>query len=557
MPAPSVTTQTGGYRRMPAHRRRNRCRSKAVHLKREVDKFLQTVAPPRHQHKARQCRDPGSAGVTPRLTFRQRGRFGPLMARATASFICQNCGATYGRWQGKCDACGEWNTIAEENAGRPAGPGRAPRTGRLFALAPLAGETHEAPRLASGLPELDRVTGGGFVRGSVLLLGGDPGIGKSTLLIQTASALARGGHRTVYISGEEAVAQTRLRAERLGLSAAPVELAAETSAEDIVATLSEGRTPRLGVIDSIQTMWADAVESAPGTGTQVRGAAQSLIRFAKRTGAAVILVGHVTKEGTIAGPRVIEHMVDAVLSFEGEGSHQFRILRAVKNRFGPTDEIGVFEMTGAGLRQVTNPSELFLSERDLGTPGTAVFAGIEGTRPLLVEIQALVAPTSLGTPRRAVVGWDQNRLSMVLAVLEAHCGVRLGSHDVYLNVAGGLRIQGPGAALAAAPADVTLVPDGASSLANAPLPADAVFFGEISLSGAVRPVRQTAARLKEAAKLGFMRAIVPEVGRDAPAESGLTLTAVGSLTSLVADIAARKPAGARRGNENRRIAEDR
>jgi len=473
------------------------------------------------------------------------------MARATTTFVCQNCGATYGRWQGKCDACGEWNTIAEENAARPAGPGRAPRTGRLFALAPLAGETHEAPRLASGLPELDRVTGGGFVRGSVLLLGGDPGIGKSTLLIQTAAALARGGHRTVYISGEEAVAQTRLRAERLGLAAAPVELAAETSVEDIVATLSEGRTPRLIVIDSIQTMWTDAVESAPGTVTQVRGAAQSLIRFAKRTGAAVILVGHVTKEGTIAGPRVIEHMVDAVLSFEGEGSHQFRILRAVKNRFGPTDEIGVFEMTGAGLRQVTNPSELFLSERDLGTPGTAVFAGIEGTRPLLVEIQALVAPTSLGTPRRAVVGWDQNRLSMVLAVLEAHCGVRLGSHDVYLNVAGGLRIQEPAADLAAAAALV-------SSLANAPLPADAVFFGEISLSGAVRPVRQSGARLKEAAKLGFTRAVLPEVGRDGPAESGLTLTPMGSLTSLVADIAARRPPDRRRtADDGRRIADNR
>ena len=240
-------------------------------------------------------------------------------------------------------------------------------------------------------------------------------------------------------------------------------------------------------------MWTDAVESAPGTVTQVRGSAQALIRFAKRSGAAVILVGHVTKDGQIAGPRVVEHMVDAVLSFEGEGSHQFRILRAVKNRFGPTDEIGVFEMTGSGLREVANPSELFLSERDLGSPGTAVFAGIEGTRPLLVEIQALVAPTSLGTPRRAVVGWDQSRLSMVLAVLEAHCGVRLGGHDVYLNVAGGLRIDEPAADLAAAAALV-------SSLANAPLPADAVYFGEVSLSGAVRPVAQAAARLKEAAE---------------------------------------------------------
>ena len=403
------------------------------------------------------------------------------MSKRHLTFICQNCGAAYNRWQGKCEACGEWNTLTEEGAERPAGPGRKPTKGRRFALEDLAGGSEDAPRLPTGMSELDRVTGGGFVRGSVLLLGGDPGIGKSTLLIQTAAALAKRGQRAVYISGEEAVAQVRLRAERLGLRAAAVELAAETAVEDIIATLSEGATPRLIVIDSIQTMWTDLVEAAPGTVTQVRGSAQALIRFAKRSGATVILVGHVTKDGQIAGPRVVEHMVDAVLSFEGEGSQQFRILRAVKNRFGPTDEIGVFEMTGAGLREVTNPSALFLSERDLGQPGTAVFAGIEGTRPLLVEIQALVAPTSLGTPRRAVVGWDPSRLSMVLAVLEAHCGVKLSGHDVYLNVAGGLRIHEPAADLAAAAALV-------SSLVNAPLPTDAVHFGEISLSGVVRPV---------------------------------------------------------------------
>src|ERR1700720_2877160 len=454
------------------------------------------------------------------------------MARRPPAFVCQNCGAASGRWQGRCEACGEWNTIAEEGAAaeaRAAGPGKPARKGRPFALEPLAGETEDAPRLASGIAELDRVTGGGFVRGSVLLVGGDPGIGKSTLLIQTAAALARGGHRSVYISGEEAVAQVRLRAERLGLGSAPVELAAETSVEDIVATLSQGKTPRFVVIDSIQTMWTDAVESAPGTVTQVRTSAQALIRFAKRSGAAVILVGHVTKDGQIAGPRVVEHMVDAVLSFEGEGSQQFRILRAVKNRFGPTDEIGVFEMTGLGLREVSNPSELFLSERDLGSPGTAVFAGIEGTRPVLVELQALVAPTSLGTPRRAVVGWDPSRLSMVLAVLEAHCGVKLSGHDVYLNVAGGLRIQEPAADLAAAAALV-------SSLVNAPLPTDAVYFGEISLSGAVRPVAQTAARLKEAQKLGFGRAIVPEAAL-AEAPDGFSISTIGTLANLVADIA--------------------
>ena len=457
------------------------------------------------------------------------------MARRDPSFICQNCGAVYGRWQGKCDACGEWNTISEEVATTaiPTMPGRAPRKGRKFALEPLAGEAQDAPRLASGLAEFDRVTGGGLVRGSVLLLGGDPGIGKSTLLIQVAAALAKARQRAVYISGEEAVAQVRLRAERLGLDGAHVELAAETSVEDIIATISDGTTPRLVIINSIQTMWTDMVDSAPGTVTQVRASAQVLIRFAKRSGAAIILVGHVTKDGQIAGPRVVEHMVDAVLSFEGEGSHQFRILRAAKNRFGPTDEIGVFEMTGGGLQEIANPSELFLSDRDLGAPGTAVFAGIEGSRPLLVEIQALVAPTSLGTPRRAVVGWDQSRLSMVLAVLEAHCGVRLSGHDVYLNVAGGLRIQEPAADLAAAAALV-------SSLANAPLPADAVYFGEISLSGAVRPVAQAAARLKEAQKLGFTRAILPESARaESRSDGALTLEYVSNLTNLVADIAAR------------------
>ncbi len=462
------------------------------------------------------------------------------MARSATHFVCQNCGAVTGRWQGKCDACGAWNTISEEPAGRTArvsGPGRAPRKGRPFALETLAGTKEEAPRLASGIGEFDRVTGGGLVRGSVLLVGGDPGIGKSTLLLQIAAALAKaeaaGGarHRVVYVTGEESAAQVRLRAERLALSAVPVAIAAETSVEDVIATLSQGPPFRLVVIDSIQTLWTDAVESAPGTVTQVRAAAQALIAFAKRSGAAVIFIGHVTKDGQIAGPRVVEHMVDAVLSFEGEGGHHFRILRAIKNRFGPTDEIGVFEMTGAGLAEVANPSALFLSERDLGAPGTAVFAGMEGTRPLLVEIQALTAPTAFGTPRRAVVGWDANRLSMVLAVLEAQCGVRLSGHDVYLNVAGGLRIQEPAADLAAAAALV-------SSLAQAALPADAVYFGEVSLSGAVRPVAQPPARLKEAAKLGFKQAFVPEAARvEAGREGALKLTPLAALVDLVAMIA--------------------
>jgi len=448
------------------------------------------------------------------------------MAARAPTFVCQSCGAASARWAGRCEGCGAWNTLVQEGA---AAPTRSSRKGRLFVIEPLQGQTLEAPRLASGIAEFDRVAGGGLVRGSVLLLGGDPGIGKSTLLLDVAAAFARNKHRAVYISGEEAVAQVRLRAERLGLSDATVELAAETSVEDIVTTLSEGRVPQLLVIDSIQTMWTQTVDAAPGTVTQVRGSAGELIRFAKRSGAAVMLVGHVTKDGQIAGPRVVEHMVDAVLSFEGEGSQQFRILRAIKNRFGPTDEIGVFEMTGTGLREVANPSELFLSERELGSAGTAVFAGIEGTRPVLVEIQALVAPTSLGTPRRAVVGWDPSRLSMVLAVLEAHCGVRLSGHDVYLNVAGGLRITEPAADVAAAAALV-------SSLAHAPLPADAVYFGEVSLSGAVRPVAQTAARLKEAQKLGFARAVVPEAARN-EAPEGFALSTIGTLANLVAEIA--------------------
>ncbi|MEP9348863.1 DNA repair protein RadA [Xanthobacter sp. KR7-225] len=458
-----------------------------------------------------------------------------MAKRDQPSFACQACGAVYTRWQGKCDACGGWNTIAEEAAAVaqavPAAQ-RAGRKGRAVALESLEGVGRPAPRLVCGIGELDRVAGGGFVPGSVLLIGGDPGIGKSTLLVQASAALARRGLRVVYVSGEEAVDQVRLRAQRLGLAQSPVGLAAETNAENIIATLAAGPPVHLAVIDSIQTMWSDSVESAPGTVTQVRTSAQLLVRYAKQTGACVILVGHVTKDGQIAGPRVVEHMVDAVFSFEGDGGHQFRILRAQKNRFGPTDEIGVFEMTGTGLCEVANPSELFLSNRDAGAPGTAVFAGMEGTRPVLVEIQALVAPSTLGTPRRAVVGWDPARLSMVLAVLDARCGVRLGGHDVYLNVAGGFRIGEPAADLAVAAALV-------SALTGAPLPADAVYFGEASLTGAVRPVAQGAARLKEAAKLGFGQAVVPPGG--AEGSDGIAVAPVASLAALVAQVAARAP----------------
>jgi DNA repair protein RadA/Sms len=455
------------------------------------------------------------------------------MAKGKSVFVCQNCGAITRRWQGKCESCGEWNTIVEEAeaSGVAASAARRGGKGRAFALEGLEGAASQEARIVTGLNELDRVAGGGLVPGSVALIGGEPGIGKSTLLIQACASLARRNGRVVYISGEESTAQVRLRAWRLGLADAKVELAAETGVEDIVATLSAGEPPSLVIIDSIQTMWSEAVESAPGTVTQVRASAQSLIHFAKRSGAAIILVGHVTKDGQIAGPRVVEHMVDAVMSFEGEGSHAFRILRATKNRFGPTDEIGVFEMTGGGLSEVVNPSALFLAGRDSSSPGAAVFAGIEGARPLLVEIQALVAPTTLGTPRRAVVGWDASRLAMVLAVLEAHGGLKLGQYDVYLNVAGGLKIVEPAADLAAAAALV-------SSLVGANLPADAVYFGEIGLSGAVRPVAHAGLRLKEAAKLGFRRAVAPAANKERDETARIARADISSVASLVAEIAA-------------------
>jgi DNA repair protein RadA/Sms len=450
------------------------------------------------------------------------------MVKSHMSFVCQNCGAASQRWQGRCDSCGGWNTIVEEGAT----PGIGARKGRVFDLSSLnPSACPVAPRIRTGIEEFDRVSGGGFVPGSVVLLGGEPGIGKSTLLLQTCARLATSNRRVVYISGEEAVDQVRLRALRLGLIAAPVELAAETGIEDIVATLSRNIHPSLVVIDSIQTMWTGLIDSAPGTVGQVRAAAQALIRFAKTTGAAVILVGHVTKDGQIAGPRVVEHMVDAVISFEGEGGRSFRILRALKNRFGPTDEIGVFEMTGNGLAEVTNPSAMLLSSCDDSAPGTAVFAGMEGTRPLLVEIQALVAPGLPGTPRRAVVGWDSARLAMVLAVLDAHAGLKLNQHDIYLSVAGGMRVGEPAADLAAAAALV-------SSLSGQSIAAGTVFFGEIALSGAIRPVPHSTARLKEAKKLGFSRATIPQTATEnhAAAGSDLALRGCTHISALVASI---------------------
>jgi DNA repair protein RadA/Sms len=455
------------------------------------------------------------------------------MAKSQLRFVCQACGSAFSKWSGRCDNCGEWNSLVEEAAAAPlpGAKGAGMPKGKAGRLVPLKGDEPPLQRIESGLAELDRVTGGGLVPGSAVLIGGDPGIGKSTLLIQALAALARAGHATVYISGEEAIAQIRLRAERLGLVDAPVLLAAETNLSDVLATLSDGRPPAVTVIDSIQTLWSPAVESAPGTVSQLRAGTEALIRFAKQKASAVLLVGHVTKDGQIAGPRVIEHMVDTVLYFEGDRGHQFRILRAVKNRFGPTDEIGVFEMSDRGLREVQNPSRLFISARETEAPGSAILAGMEGTRPVLTEVQALVSPSPLGTPRRAVVGFDSNRLAMILAVLEARAGLRIGAHDVYLNVAGGLKVREPAADLAAAAALV-------SSLHGAPLPGEAVLFGEIALSGAVRPVGQSEQRLKEAAKLGLTSAVIAGNGGEPAAPRHLRLRRVETVSDLVAWVAA-------------------
>jgi len=454
------------------------------------------------------------------------------MAKATTRFVCSACGAVFPRWVGRCEACGEWNTLTEEAIEAKPGPAaRATTPGRRVSLVGLTGEAAPPPRVPTGIAELDRVLGGGLVPASVVLVGGDPGIGKSTLLLQAAALLARAGRRVVYVSGEEAVDQIRMRARRLGLDDARLALAAAINVRDIVQTLEQESDAALVVIDSIQTMWLDTVDSAPGTVSQVRAAGFELIRLAKSRGFALILVGHVTKEGALAGPRVLEHMVDAVLYFEGERGHQFRILRGAKNRFGATDEIGVFEMTDRGLAEVPNPSALFLAERRGNISGSAVFAGLEGTRPVLVEVQALLAPNPGGSPRRSVVGWDSGRLAMLLAVLETRCGLRLAGFDVYLNVAGGLRVGEPAADLAVAAAL-------ASAATDQPTSAGTVYFGEVGLSGEVRQVAQAEARLKEAQKLGFERAVLPRRvargGRPLAAPEGLALEEVGHLADLIA-----------------------
>ncbi|MBE7211960.1 MAG: DNA repair protein RadA [Gluconacetobacter diazotrophicus] len=486
-----------------------------------------------------------------------------MSRRPQHRYVCQNCGAVWPKWSGRCEACGEWNTIVEEApearaaSNLPAAAGGRGGGGRIT-FHGLDGNAAPPPRVETGIAELDRVLGGGLVPGSAVLVGGDPGIGKSTLMLQAASALARNGRSVLYISGEEAVDQIRMRGQRLGLPAAGtaeaapagrgkrkaaaepepaasvgggLELAAAINVADIAAALEARSDVSLVVIDSIQTMWLETVESAPGSVSQVRSSGFELIRLAKARGFALILVGHVTKEGALAGPRVLEHMVDAVMYFEGDRGHQFRILRAAKNRFGATDEIGVFAMTDRGLAEVANPSALFLAERRGNIAGSAVFAGLEGTRPVLLEVQALLSPNSGSQARRSVVGWDTGRLNMLLAVLEVRCGLKLSGMDVYLNIAGGLKVTEPAADLAVAAAL-------ASAATGQPTAASAVYFGEVGLSGEVRQVTQADARLKEAQKLGFERVTLPRrVSRGnarLSAPDGVVLDEIGHLSDLTA-----------------------
>jgi len=452
------------------------------------------------------------------------------MAKPKRRYACTECGSVTHRWQGQCVDCSAWNTLVEEasetvfTAKHSLAGG-----GRQIVFEALNAPTAPLARRSTGIAEFDRALGGGIVPGSAVLMGGEPGIGKSTLLLQAAATMAKAGGLTIYISGEEAAGQVRLRADRLGLADAPLKLASATSVRDILTTLAAGPPPAMVVIDSIQTMHSDMIEGAPGTVSQVRASAFELIRFAKENNVALVLVGHVTKDGSIAGPRVLEHMVDVVMSFEGERSHQYRILRALKNRFGAVDEIGVFAMAGQGLTEVSNPSMLFLTGRDEPVAGSAVFPALEGTRPVLVEIQALIVRLQSGaTPRRAVVGWDSGRLAMLLAVLEARCGLSFSSAEVYLNVAGGYRLTDPAADLAVAAALV-------SALADKPLPLRSVWFGEVSLAGEVRPVAHAGLRLKEAAKLGFDQACgPPDDNRDPGLATGqLRLAAMSTLASLV------------------------
>jgi DNA repair protein RadA/Sms len=451
------------------------------------------------------------------------------VARSKVEFACRECGARLSKWTGQCPDCGAWNSLDEVAAaptparsGRFAGYAGSADAARIYKLSEVG--TEDEVRVPTGIGELDRVLGGGLVAGSVVLIGGDPGIGKSTILLQTLANLGR-QHATLYVSGEESPQQVSLRAQRLDLPREPLSLLAETSVERILAVV-RGQSPRVLVVDSIQTLFTEVLQSAPGSVAQVRETAAQLVRFAKQTGTTVLLVGHVTKEGQIAGPRVLEHMVDTVLYFEGDSGGRFRAMRAVKNRFGPVNELGVFAMTERGLREVSNPSAIFLSRHEGPVPGSVVMVTREGTRPLLVEVQVLVDESQLSNPRRITLGLEQNRLSMLLAVLHRHGGLAMFGHDVFVNAVGGVRVQEPAADLAVLMAVV-------SSFRDRPLPSDMVVFGEIGLAGEVRPVPNGEERLREAAKHGFKRAVVPSANAPKGRIPGLEIAAVGRVGEVM------------------------
>ncbi len=434
------------------------------------------------------------------------------MTKKKTAYSCQSCGSIHFKWAGKCPDCGAWNSMVEEfeegggtHFTRISEDKKSTKnsSNRKIDLVGLNGDTEDFPRVATGINELDRVLGGGLVQGSVVLIGGDPGIGKSTLLLQTADSLAKGKNQVIYISGEESVDQVRLRARRLGTTEDSIQLGATTNVVDIINSIKTNGRPTIAIIDSIQTMFVEDLSSAPGTVSQVRAAAGELTVFAKKNNITLLIVSHVTKDGQIAGPKVLEHMVDTVLYFEGEKDLHFRILRTIKNRFGAANEIGVFEMNDIGLNEVTNPSELFLTSYDRDTSGTSVFAGIEGSRPILVEIQALISPSFIPTPRRAVVGWDTNRLAMIIAILNSRFGLNLFDKEVYLNIVGGLKIEETAADLAVACALISAARDVA-------LPTSTIAVGEVGLTGEVRMVGNLESRLKEAAKLGFKNCLFPK-----------------------------------------------
>jgi len=448
------------------------------------------------------------------------------VAKAKSIYSCTECGASSPKWQGQCPGCGEWNTLVESIAEKPSGhrfESLAP-TARLQTLSEI--EARETERIPTGIGEFDRALGGGLVPGGVVLIGGDPGIGKSTLLLQALSALSA-SQKVLYISGEESGEQVALRARRLSLDTRQLQLMAEINLERILHAL-QAEKPQVAVIDSIQTLWSDQLSSAPGSVAQVRECAAQLTRLAKQVGITIILVGHVTKDGALAGPRVLEHIVDTVLYFEGDTHSSFRLVRAVKNRFGAVNELGVFAMTDKGLKGVNNPSALFLSQHGQEVAGSCVMVTQEGTRPLLVEIQALV-DTAHGNPRRLTVGLDAQRLAMLLAVLHRHAGIVCFDQDVFVNAVGGVKISEPAA-------DLAVLMSIASSLKNKPLPSKLIVFGEVGLAGEIRPAPRGQERLKEAAKLGFTRALIPEANRPKQAIAGMEVIAVKRVEEAVTRI---------------------